>query len=142
MHSERISTDLQMLFSPFFPSIDLGRVRIYTHLPFYIHWFAAIKPVAITIGKRIYFKHKGKGGYDPHSVDGIELIAHELVHVEQYARYRNKAQFGLSYFKEYRRGRRNGSSTIEAYQDIRFEKEAVEKARRIIMYLRSEKIRL
>ena len=56
----------------------------------------------VTLGSRIYFR---PGAYDPASTNGIELLAHELAHVQQYRegmtllRYAWASRFG------YRRNR-------------------------------------
>jgi len=68
------------LFSPHFDAALLGQVQIFDGCaPFWL------RPdmQGVTLGRRIYFR---AGACDPRCADGIELLAHELAHVAQYAR--------------------------------------------------------
>ena len=67
-------------YAPFFDAGLLDDVRIVDgRVPFWL------RPdmLGVTLGRRIYFR---RGAYDPARRDGIELLAHELAHVRQYAR--------------------------------------------------------
>ena len=55
------------------------------------------------------------------------MLAHELVHVEQYARL-GVARFLRLYFADYFRSRSRGLSHAAAYDAIVFEREAEERA--------------
>ncbi len=55
--------------------------------------------------------------------DNVELIAHELVHVEQWREY-GPARFLARYLAAYVRGRRAGLAHWAAYRAIPFEQEA------------------
>ncbi len=55
------------------------------------------------------------------------LLAHELVHVEQYRRL-GLFRFLARYVREYLSGRRQGLSHLEAYRAISLEKEARERS--------------
>lgn len=118
--------------SPFFPSLDLERIKIYTTIPRFIKFASRVTPSAITIGERIYFESNGRHGYDPHSIEGLELIAHELTHVEQFKRFSSRAAFGLRYIADYGNNRRRGMRPDDAYLNIKYEKEAVEKASAVV----------
>ncbi len=48
--------------------------------------FSKGKMAAITLGKTIHFC--GADQFQPHTANGLALIAHELKHVEQYERYK------------------------------------------------------
>ena len=70
----------QQRYAPFFARELLQAVRLFDdHVPFWL------RPdmVGVTLGDRIYFR---PGAYDPNRPEGIELLAHELAHVRQYAR--------------------------------------------------------
>ncbi|MBP7929819.1 MAG: DUF4157 domain-containing protein [Acidimicrobiia bacterium] len=70
---------------------------------------------AMTIGSRIFVRR----GHE----DSFGLLAHELVHVEQW-REMGAARFLTSYLSDYFRGRRQGLSHDEAYRAIPQEVEA------------------
>lgn len=61
----------------------------------------------VTLGPRIHFR---AGAYDPHSAAGIELLAHELVHVRQY----RDGMTVLRYLWASRRGYRRNRYEVEA----------------------------
>jgi hypothetical protein len=68
------------LFKPHFDAALLDRVRIFDdRVPFWLRRDMQ----GVTLGRRIYFR---AGACDPRCADGIELLAHELAHVVQYAR--------------------------------------------------------
>ena len=62
----------------------------------------------VTIGSRIYLR---RGAYDANSAAGIELLAHELAHVQQYA----DGMTVLAYLWASRRGYRRNPFEVEAY---------------------------
>ena len=130
--SESLPRETIELLAPYFPTLELRRVKIFPAIPQHILRASLITPLAITLGRRIYFRHKGPGGYDPYSLDGIELLAHELTHVEQFARFRWIGSFGARYVIDYGRNRFRGLNSKDAYIGIRYEREAQEKAGRVL----------
>lgn len=70
---------------------------------------------AITIGKNVLVR--------PHCADDEHLMAHELVHVDQYKRL-GYARFTLRYLGAYLRARMAGHSHMAAYRRIPLEVEA------------------
>jgi hypothetical protein len=75
---------------------------------------------AVTWGSRIIAR---PGTLNSDDAAGLELLAHELVHVRQY-RALGRGTFLLRYFSEYLVGRWRGKSHARAYHDISFEVEA------------------
>ena len=70
----------QHRYAPYFEPELLASVRILDgHVPFWL------RPdmCGVTLGRRIYFR---LGACDRHSPGGIELLAHELAHVQQFSR--------------------------------------------------------
>ncbi len=68
------------LLVPHFDAALLDRVRIVDgRVPFWLRPDMG----GVTLGHRIYFR---AGACDSQCADGIELLAHELAHVAQYAR--------------------------------------------------------
>jgi len=66
-------------YEDFFPSEVLDSARIFEDK---VPWWLRKDMDGITLGNRIYFR---EGVYDPGTAAGVELLGHELVHVEQYA---------------------------------------------------------
>ena len=64
---------------------------------------------AITLRNKIYFR---EGAYIPGTASGVEILGHELAHVEQYA----SGMTYRSYIWESRHGYMNNRYEIEAYQ--------------------------
>lgn len=62
----------------------------------------------VTLGSRIHFR---AGAYDANTADGIELLAHELVHVRQFCEGMTIA----AYVWACRRGYRRNRFEVEAY---------------------------
>ncbi len=89
---------------------------------------------AYTEGYHIYFNTKGNTTtLDQHSVSGIALIAHELVHTRQYQR---SIGFPVAYLAEAGRVRANGGDP-GGYGN-KFEKEAYDEGGRIEAELRAK----
>ena len=66
--------------APHFDAALLDRVRIVDgRVPFWLRPDMG----GVTLGDRIHFR---AGAYDPGCAAGLELLAHELAHVQQYAR--------------------------------------------------------
>ena len=115
------------LLAPYFPGHDLSAIRIHKRLPWHVKRFAPINLWAYTSGNKIFF---AKDRYDPHSSEGIALIAHEITHCCQYEQY-GSFRFRLAYLKYYFDAKRAGMSDEQAYVNIPFEIEAHEKALRV-----------
>ena len=62
----------------------------------------------VTLGSRIHFR---PGAYDANTADGIELLAHELVHVRQF----REGMTVAGYVWACRRGYRRNRFEVEAY---------------------------
>ncbi len=79
---------------PFFPDVDLSSIRMYNGLP----WFASETTTrAFTWRDSIHFS---VGDYNPNTVDGIALIAHEVQHVADF-RALGAAVFAVRYGAEF-----------------------------------------
>jgi RHS repeat-associated protein len=104
---------------PYFPDLDLNKVRVQEGIPDYV----VGDPPAYAEGNRIFFK---KGRYDPHSVQGLSDIGHELTHNQQYAQL-GELNFQSQYLGEYAMFRRIGLDHESAYRNISFEREARKK---------------
>ena len=90
-------------------AVDTGRVRIIV-----VPWLTP-GVVAMTIDRFVLVRRG-------HEHD-VALIAHELVHVEQW-RELGVVRFLVRYLRDYVSGRRAGLSHWDAYRSIRFEAEA------------------
>ena len=62
----------------------------------------------VTLGSRIHFRD---GAYDASTADGVELLAHELVHVRQFLEGMTLGQYVWACRRGYRRNR----FEVEAY---------------------------
>jgi hypothetical protein len=71
----------RLALQPWFPDIDLVRVRLVHRGP--VAWFVrtVLRQGAMTFAPYIFF---GKHHYDPASPRSLALLAHELRHIEQY----------------------------------------------------------
>ena len=78
---------------------------------------------AVTLGEAVLFSRTAWTELERKTDAALLLLAHELVHVEQYRRL-GMARFLFSYGGEYLAGRLKGLSHGQAYRDISFEKEA------------------
>lgn len=123
---------VQQILSPYFTNLNLSRISIYTYIPTIIQKTAKVTPAAITIDEDIYFSHQGTNGYDPNTIDGIKLIAHELTHTQQYKNYKTIVGFGWDYWDEFDKNKDKGMSDSDAYKNISFEVDVRNNADRII----------
>ncbi len=92
--------------APFFDAELLAAVRLFDgRVPFWL------RPdmLGVTLGTRIHFR---PGAYDPDTLDGIELLGHELVHVRQF----RDGMTVLRYLWACRRGYRRNRYEVEAYR--------------------------
>ncbi len=119
---EPLPLEVQQLLAPFFPDLDLSRVRIFEGIPRYVSITAVAEPIGYTDGWKIYF---APGYYRLDSAEGLALIAHEIVHCRQYHQF-GKWGFRTKYLSAYLQNRRNGMVEKIAYEQIPFEIEARE----------------
>jgi hypothetical protein len=78
---------------------------------------------AFVLGRHVFLSRRGALEIRAGTEEGRELLAHELVHVEQYEE-RGVPRFLLRYFGEYLVARARGRSHLDAYRAIGFEREA------------------
>ncbi len=128
---EPLPLEVQQLLAPFFPGFDLSRVRIFEGIPRYVSIRAAAVPIGYTDGWRIYL---APGYYRVDSLDGLALIAHELVHSRQYHEF-GKWIFRARYLSAYVQNLRQGMTRKAAYEQIPFEIEAREVERQVFSAL-------
>jgi len=69
------------ILKPWFPALDLEKVRIVTRGPGC--WFVrnVLRQGAMTLAPYVFF---GRDAFDPAHAKSLALVAHELRHVEQY----------------------------------------------------------
>jgi len=102
---------------PYFPDdFDFASIRLRNGTP----WWAVGNPDAVTFRNTIYF---GEGVYNPNTAEGISLIGHEVLHVQQF-RELGTFRFGARYFGEYVAGRSQGLGHFRAYSNISLERSA------------------
>ena len=76
----------------------------------------------LTFGRQVYLTPGASNEYRDRDLQGIALVGHELVHVQQYRQY-GKIGFLRRYFGQYRQNRKRGQSKTEAYRNIVFEEQ-------------------
>ena len=77
-YARPLSLKERTLLAPYFAEKTLNIARICeTHTPFWLYKSMG----AVVLGCHVYFR---PSVYVPHEASGIELLAHELTHVEQY----------------------------------------------------------
>lgn len=100
-----LNTQERTIFEPYFQLNTLNQARITeNHTPFWLHK----KMCAVVLGAHIYFR---KDAFQFNSQNGIELLAHELTHVEQYL----AGMTVVKYLWASRYGYQNNPYEIEAY---------------------------
>ncbi|HEV2827108.1 MAG TPA: RHS repeat-associated core domain-containing protein [Pyrinomonadaceae bacterium] len=109
---KRLSPCVKNRLRPYFPGLDLDKIRIFEGIPAYVIG----NNRAYTEGNNIFF---GKSQFDPYSAEGIGLIGHETTHVQQYSR--GVIRFVASYGGQYGHGRWIGLDHDAAYENISFE---------------------
>ena len=99
-------TDLERRrYAPYFERRVLDAVRVVDgRVPFWLRRCMC----GVTLGATIYFR---RGAYDPTSACGIELLGHELAHVQQY----RDGMTMLGYLWASRRGYRANRYEVDAY---------------------------
>lgn len=128
-----LSEAARRALEPYFPDLDLSRVRIYEGIP----WYVRGAPLAYTDRNRIFIQ---PGSYAPDDAAGLALIGHELVHSEQYRR-EGKWRFRARYLASYFRNRLSGMPARLAYLRIPYEVEARAVEEEILRNLRREELR-
>jgi hypothetical protein len=108
---ERPLSDSELDFlRPYFlaPTLELARI-VEGGVPFWLR----PKMCAVVLGHRIYFRTEldRPRAYQENTASGIELLAHELTHVEQYF----SGMTILKYLWASRFGYNNNAYEIEAY---------------------------
>ena len=94
--SGRVLTEAEReIFEPHFPAAILDSARIFDG---WVPWWLSEKMIAVVRGHKIYIR---KGEYVPGTARGVEVLGHELVHVEQYANGLNVARYAWANRKGY-----------------------------------------
>lgn len=104
------------LLQPFFPGYDLRRIRVCEGIPRYVIG----DPLGYAERDTIYLQ---RGAYQPETIHGLALLAHELAHCQQYDLY-GAWRFRARYLGEYFKYRWRGLNHTTAYWKISFEVQA------------------
>src|ERR1044071_6205177 len=83
------------VLQPFFPGYDVRRVRVREGIPRYVIG----DPLGYADRDNVYLQ---KGAYQPETIAGLALLAHEIAHCQQYDRYGTwnfRARYLGEYFK-------------------------------------------
>ncbi|MBI2566652.1 MAG: DUF4157 domain-containing protein, partial [Candidatus Schekmanbacteria bacterium] len=113
-----------------FDRTSVKDVDIYEGFPAWSKPFLEGDELAFTLGDNIYFE---KGKYNPSTRNGIELIIHELHHVEQYA-VLGKIDFLRIYLRQQSDAKKHGADPDK----IPFEEAADKRADKIMKDIESE----
>jgi predicted SprT family Zn-dependent metalloprotease len=130
--NEPLPEDVVALLTPFFPELDLSRIRVCEGIQRYVRGGPA-GPVGYADRYKIYF---APGVYHVDTIEGLALIAHEVAHCLQYQRHgawRFRARYLAAYFKN----RLRGMSHLKAYRSIPFEIEAREAEEQVYRALKT-----
>ncbi len=125
---EPLPEEIIGVLSPYFPDFDLQRVRVSEGIPFYVRG----NPVGYADRYRIYLE---PGAYRVDTIEGIALLAHEVVHCRQY-RALGTWRFRYRYLSSYFKNRLRGMSRKEAYLKVPFEIEAREIEARVYLAMK------
>lgn len=131
---DRLSSEAKLILQPYFPDVDLDRVRLYGKIP----WYVFDRPAGYTDRYRIYL--------DPVSIpvdplDQFALLAHEIEHTRQYLQH-GAWRFRCLYLLSYLKNRFRGLKHRQAYQNVRFETEACRAESRVAYDLLARAISL
>lgn len=97
--SRRLTDDEWKIYTPYFPYFVLEQARIVDgYVPFWLH----PNMCALVLGRYIYFR---PGSYQANTLGGIELLGHELTHVEQFLNGMRIRHYLWSCRKGYRRSK-------------------------------------
>jgi hypothetical protein len=113
---ELLSPVLRARLARYFPGLDLDSVRLHRGVPRYVRG----RPAGYVNRHRIYLAADWTEFAD---ADALALLAHELVHVEQY-RQLGAWRFRWDYLREYWSGRFRNLGHNAAYREISFERAA------------------
>jgi RHS repeat-associated protein len=149
----RLSPCVQRLLTGFFLKagilfprpLDLSNVRLHVGVPDWAQKLAVINIGAITIGNDIYISPDEVRRWAGRSWEDLELIAHELAHVEQYSiatgatghRRLGQLAFGAAYLGGYLGQKLRGKSDKDAEKENLLERAAESKAKKIIETLKA-----
>ncbi len=101
----------------YFPGLNLEGIRLQAGIPRYVRG----RPRGYADRQRIYLAGGWQDEADP---ELLALLAHELVHVQQY-RELGTWTFRWAYLQEYLAGRLRGLGHDAAYRNISFERAAL-----------------
>jgi hypothetical protein len=104
---------------PFFPGFDLRRICVCEGIPRYVS-LSGGEPIGYADRNTIYLQ---RGAYQPDTVAGLALLAHEITHCLQYAEH-GTWRFRARYLAAYINNRRRGMPHAAAYWHIPFEVQA------------------
>lgn len=108
--------DAVRVLQPFFPGYDVRRVRVREGIPRYVIG----EPLGYADRDNIYLQ---RGAYQPETIAGLALLAHEIAHCQQYDRH-GAWQFRRRYLQAYFQNRRRGMNHATAYWHVPFEIQA------------------
>ena len=100
-----LTADERTLYGQFFPGAVLDTVQVYEGK---VPWWMRSDMDGITLGNKVYFRD---GVYVPDTAPGVEILGHEITHVQQYANGMSYA----GYIWASRNGYANNPYEVEAY---------------------------
>jgi Domain of unknown function (DUF4157) len=115
--THKLDANAKAKLGPLFPGLNLSKVRFKTGCSLPGNWFEKGSKVdAMTFGYFIYFK----GKYILKSDAKLNLLMHELVHVDQVRRYGSEHKFACEYGKGYLAAGsyRSNPLEVEAYDFV------------------------
>ncbi len=110
-------------FSHYFDRSLLDKISIWEGLPRFVRCNPFMTVDAYTTGYRIYFRNREL--YDPHTIGGVRLIAHEVEHVRQYEAWGTARRFQFDYVWKWLVNLVKGMGPTRAYENIPVEIAAV-----------------
>jgi hypothetical protein len=112
----------------YFPKDLLDNIRIHTGLP-PITKLGIEHPEAFTLGNDVYI---APGKYDPTTIAGLKLLAHEITHSQQVAAEPlGLPGFAAKYIGDYLVDRASGNDKNASYGHLGYEQEAYKNAKDI-----------
>lgn len=87
---------------------------------------AALRADAFVLGRNVFLSRRASQWVSSRSAEGLRLLVHELVHVDQFQRL-GAWPFLRRYLREYLVARARGRTHLEAYAAIEFERQARER---------------
>ena len=105
-----------LVLQPFFSSYDVRRVRVREGIPHYVIG----EPLGYAARDTVYLQG---GAYQPATIAGLALLAHEIAHCQQYDHY-GVWRFRALYLQAYFKNRRRGMKHAAAYWNVPFEIQA------------------